>query len=361
MNSAQHRFIVRSAEEAVRLIHERLGPAARVVSVKQVEGRGLARFLSAPKLEVTAELSEQPAPRVENPVPARPEPARALHVTAPPKSPAAASAEPAPATAAAEREESLLLRLIRAAGVSRTVLARLQDHEAWRVIERLPAGLGLARIAALLSSELLAAPRRPLGNRIVFIGSPGSGKTTALCKLLAADVFVRQQRGCVLKLDLDRANPGDGLAVFCDALGVPCARAVDDLPELDAATLLYVDLPGLALDDHDQIAQLAAEITPLAPTSHVLVVNAAYDAAVLKHLCRAGEQIGCTHLVLTHCDELIHWGKLLDVLLGSELTPLFLSMGQNVAGDLEENVVATILARTFPELGKEAAKEAVAP
>jgi flagellar biosynthesis protein FlhF len=81
---------------------------------------------------------------------------------------------------------------------------------------------------------------------------------------------------------------------------------------------------------------------------------------VIKHLCRAGEQIGCTHLVLTHCDELIHWGKLWDILLGSGLTPLFLGTGQNVAGDLEENVIPAILARTFPMLGKEAAEQAVA-
>jgi len=356
MSAKQYRFIVRSAEEAVTVIRERLGTAARVVSVKQVEGKGLARFLSAPKLEVTAEVTAAaPAPGAAAPATDQaPEPIQ-RPIIAPPARPAAEVAEPEPAA-----EESLLVRLIRSAGVSNTILARLQAHDAWRVIERMPAGLGLARVSALISNDLLAAPRRPLGNRIVFLGSPGSGKTTALCKLLAADVFVRQQPGFVLKLDLDSANPGDGLSVFCDAMGVPCARATNDVPDLDPATQLYVDLPGLSLDDRDQVERLSNEITPLGPTSHVLVVNAAYDAAVLKHLCRAGEQIGCTHLVLTHCDELIHWGKLLDVLLGSQLTPLFLSTGQNVAGDIEENVVPAILARTFPALGKEAAQEAIA-
>ena len=357
MSAKQYRFVVRSAEEAVTLIRERLGTAARVVSVRQVEGKGLARFLTAPKLEVTAELTTLP------PTPEAAEPAVAPAVSAPLPAPndkpavAAAAVAGEPETPA---EEPLLVRLIRAAGVSPTVLARLQANDVWRVIERMPAGLGLARVAALLAKEFHAMPRRPLGNRIVFLGGHGSGKTTALCKLLAADIFVRQQQGFVLKLDLDSANPGDGLSVFCDAMGVPCARAAEDVPDLDPATLLYVDLPGLSLDDRDQVQLLSDEITPLGPTSHVLVVNAAYDAAVLKHLCRAGEEIGCTHLVLTHCDELIHWGKLLDVLLGSNLTPLFLSMGQNVAGDLEENVIPAILARTFPSLGKEAAGVGVA-
>lgn len=357
MTPQRYRFVVRSADEAVEILREKFGTSARVVSVRQVEGKGLARFLSAPKLEVTAEVT---APE-ETAKPAAAAPAVAP-AEVPPASPAPLVADFAPIVSAPEPqiEDSRLTRLIRAAGISTTVLGRLQGNAAWSEIERLPAGRALARVAALLAAELQKAPRRPLGNRIVFLGSPGSGKTTALCKLLAADVFVRQHTGVVLKLDLDRANPSDGLSVFCDALGVPCVREVIDVPELGADTQLYVDLPGLSLDDGEQIERLAEELTPLVPTSHVLVVNAAYDGSVIKHLCRAGEQVGCTHLVLTHCDELIHWGKLWDVLLGSQLTPLFLGTGQNVAGDLEENVVPAILSRTFPMLGKEAAQEAVA-
>lgn len=357
MNPQRYRFVVSSADEAVILLREKLGANARVVSVRQVEGKGLARFLSAPKLEVTAEVTAPPD-AVSSSAEAAP---AAKASSAPASAPAVASEmEPAPSAIETRTGESRLVRLIRAAGISTTVLGRLQAHESWSEIERLPAGRALGRVAALLSAELKRTPRRALGNRIVFLGSPGSGKTTALCKLLAADIFVRQQAGAVLKLDLESANPSDGLSVFCDAMGVPCVRAVNDVPELREDTMLYVDLPGLSLDDGEQIERLAEELTPLAPTAHVLVVNAAYDASVIKHLCRAGEQIGCTHLVLTHCDELIHWGKLWDILLGSELTPLFLGTGQNVAGDLEENVIPAILARTFPSLGKEAAQEAVA-
>lgn len=348
MTPQRYRFVVRSADEAVTLLREKLGDQARVVSVRQVEGKGLSRFLSAPKLEVTAEV-DAPVEAVKSPdVPTAPfEPPPAPRSRAPIAT--ESEAEPAPV------QDSRLVRLIRAAGISTTVLARLQAHETWPNLERLPAGRALTQVANLLSAELQKIPRRPLGNRVVFLGSPGSGKTTALCKLLAADIFVRQKAGVVLKLDLDSANPSDGLSVFCDAMGVPCARGVIDVPELGEETMLYVDLPGLSLDDGEQIERLSEELTPLAPTAHVLVVNAAYDASVIKHLCRAGEQIGCTHLVLTHCDELIHWGKLWDILPGSALTPLFLGTGQNVAGDLEENVIPAILARTFPTLGKEAA------
>jgi flagellar biosynthesis protein FlhF len=50
------RLTVRSAEEAVRVIRDKLGDQARVLSVRQIGGEGLKRFISSPKLEVIAEI-----------------------------------------------------------------------------------------------------------------------------------------------------------------------------------------------------------------------------------------------------------------------------------------------------------------
>ena len=52
------RLVVRSAEEAVRVIREKLGEDAKVLSVRQVGGSGLKRFVSSPKLEVIAHVPE---------------------------------------------------------------------------------------------------------------------------------------------------------------------------------------------------------------------------------------------------------------------------------------------------------------
>ena len=56
------RLVVRSAEEAVRVIRDRLGESAKVISVRQVGGEGLKRFISSPKLEVIAEVPASPDP-----------------------------------------------------------------------------------------------------------------------------------------------------------------------------------------------------------------------------------------------------------------------------------------------------------
>ncbi|MGH7995124.1 MAG: hypothetical protein ACREFX_02110, partial [Opitutaceae bacterium] len=53
---ACYRFIVSSAEEAATLIRERLGPEARVLSVRSVEPAGFKRLWTAPRLEVVAQV-----------------------------------------------------------------------------------------------------------------------------------------------------------------------------------------------------------------------------------------------------------------------------------------------------------------
>ena len=353
MDPKRFRFIVSSAEEAVAILRDRIGDNARVISVRQVEGTGLARFLQAPKLEVIAEVVE-PAPL---------EPAIEETGGFEAKLDAAPqTVEPAPVAAAASSPEteparpSGLPRLLRAGGLSAQMLARLQSQPEWKTLEAMPPVRALTRVGMLLREEFREIPRRPLGARVAFIGSPGAGKTTALCKWLATDVFVRQRRGVVLKLDLDRANPGDALAVFCEALGVPCARSIPDVPTLAVDQSLYIDVPGVVPGRDGDIAALTEALGPLFTTSRVIVINAAYDPELIKRAFEFAGRAGCTHVVFTHLDELTHSGKLWEFLLDHQLTPLFLGTGPNIAGDLEENVFDAVLARTFPEVGLQAAE-----
>ncbi|MEI8108427.1 MAG: hypothetical protein WCI46_11475, partial [Verrucomicrobiota bacterium] len=69
MSAKRFRFIVSSAEEAVKVLRDRIGENARVISVRQVEGTGLAKFLQAPKLEVIAEVVDPTEPTANSPQP----------------------------------------------------------------------------------------------------------------------------------------------------------------------------------------------------------------------------------------------------------------------------------------------------
>ena len=61
----KYKFVVKSAEEAAAIIRDKLGEMAQVISVRQVEGEGLARFLKSPKLEIIAQVPVAPAENTE--------------------------------------------------------------------------------------------------------------------------------------------------------------------------------------------------------------------------------------------------------------------------------------------------------
>jgi flagellar biosynthesis protein FlhF len=337
--SSRFRFVVRSAEEAVTVLREKLGPRARVVSVKQVQGKGLARFLSAPSLEVIAEVT----PEIAAPAQEKPEP-----VAEPVSKTPAQEPEPHPAPTLFPTAESALASLLRAGGLSGSIIARMQGAADWKRWEQLPPAEALTHVAHVLRETWRKRAPKPLGQRVAFVGSPGAGKTTALCKQLAADVLVRRRKAVVLKMDLENANPDDGLVVFCTALGVPFAREVAELPELGPADVLYIDVPGVTPRDVSQTTQLRDVLDAVAADSRVLVLNAAYDSDILKNSWVWGADLACSHTAFTHLDELTHWAKLWDLVLPPALQPLFLSTGQSIAGDMEENVFDAVLARTFP-------------
>ncbi|HYD85686.1 MAG TPA: flagellar GTP-binding protein, partial [Opitutus sp.] len=76
---------------------------------------------------------------------------------------------------------------------------------------------------------------------------------------------------------------------------------------------------------------------------------AAYDRASMRDAYTAGRDLGATHLVFTHLDEVPQWGKLWDFLFDEELEPLFLATGPSLTGDCEEDVSGAIARRTLPE------------
>lgn len=356
---ATYRFIVRSAEEAVQTIRERLGENARVLTVRQVKGQGLGGLFSRPKLEVIAQVPEGPEPNLT----AYPPEQDTGTVAAPAGTVSGAGTDlqrsdyaAARATAAALQRDvpTRLPELLKRAGFSETTLSRLQSLPVFAAQADQPLHHAIAEVGRALRQIVQKRPQRPLPARVAFLGTPGVGRTTALCKWLAREVFGHQKRVRVLKAEFDRPNPAEGLAVFCEALGVGLdyfapgqdgASASFEVPE---GTALYADLPGLSLRSPGDNETLGKFLNRSGIDGRVLVLNAAYDAAMLRRAYAAGRDLGATHLVFTHLDELEHWGKLWDFLLEGELTPLFLATGPSLTGDCEEAMLDAVLRRTLP-------------
>ena len=337
-----YKFTVKSTAEAVELIREKLGPSARVLSVRTVAARGFSRFFASPELEVVAQID--PPARSLDAVSAEPaDPAGEVPAAAP-------TAESAPKNRLAQFPASLgLAGLLRRSGVTESALNRLQSETVWAELNTLPLHRALAETSRLLRAQVGSRTARAPISRAAFLGTAGVGRTTALCKWLAADVFRRARMGHVVSVEFERPNPLGPLPVFAEALGMPLAHFPCETQSAVVGGFVYFDVPAVSTRRPEDNAALRAWLDAEAITERVLVLNAAYDRASLREAYAAGRELGATHLVFTHLDEVPQWGKLWDYLFDEEIEPLFLATGPSLTGDCEEDVPAAIARRTLPD------------
>ena len=202
-----YKFTVRSTDEAVSLIREKLGPTARVLSVRNAAAPGLKKFFAAPRLEVIAQVDAEVSD-VATFDETSDEPALPGQIDEPPAA-ARARLAPFPSTLG-------LTGLLRRTGISEAALQRLQAGPNWSELNALPLHRALAETASLLRSQVEGRTMRAPLSRAAFLGAAGVGRTTALCKWIARETFRRARTGHVVSVEFDRPNALGPLPVFSE-------------------------------------------------------------------------------------------------------------------------------------------------
>ena len=352
--SSHHRFIVKSAEEAVKLIRQKLGDKAHVVSVNQVSGKGLARFLKAPKLEVIATVSSiQEGPLPSKPLQTSEESQLDSFETS--------SGDLVPPSKGPTRRESLIYKhyqspeedvfspFLKKAGFSERMIYhfRVKPNREKSPLSYTP-NQPLKDMVQFLIQQYQSLKKAPLGKRVAFLGSAGVGKSTLLCKQLARDVFIQQSSPSVIKLDHALPHSNEALSVFCKALGVLCFKA-NSLKKLDATNPIYLDMTGPSLKDKATWELLGQKLNDLGLESKVWVIQAAYDEELILENIHLARDLGATHLAFTHLDEVYRFNKLWDSLLFSGLSPALCSYGAGVSGEATFDILQFLLSKAFPD------------
>lgn len=411
-DTVQIKITANSADEAVKVIKERFGDQANVLKVQQAESGGLKRLMGKPRLEVFVSVPKSalsndgrkaPAARPEpvapeatasvSNVPVKPEVANAASESvsseksaSPGQSPERAKPQAGPVSKAYSKANSASyfesldeeiptaipsveadlgsaanpvrrgtldavsrgISMLKSVGFDDGLIERIRyDIDFKKVGERQTMDLyGL--ICDWLRNNYPNTKDAPRGMRRAFIGSSSSGKTSALCKSLSADIFVNGVEPNVMKVDSDVPNCSDALEAFCDIMGRSLARSFDEVDEISEEHPLYLDLPGFSLTDMEKVSEYKEMLDRMEVDERVLVINAAYDSDVIGATFDIGHQIGAQYVVFTHLDETIKTGKLWKYALSNRIKPLFFSNGANPAGDYTFDSFSYLLERSFP-------------
>jgi len=241
---------------------------------------------------------------------------------------------------------SNLEAILRASGFENSLIQRFKTSTDWDKLQKMPIRAALADLARRLKIDCDALEIPPAAQSIAFIGGPGTGKTTALCKHLAHEVFFERRSVQVFKLDGSEPNSDTALSLYCEVMGVPLIR---DAKSIEPTSALLVDTSGVSFSDQDEIEELKRSLDKMEIKTRAWVINAAYDNSVIDRQLAMAEALGATHTVYTHLDELGNTSRLWHFILFGKLRPLFSSTGPGVAHDRTTQISSILLPKTFPD------------
>jgi len=360
-------FVAESAADAVAQIRAKLGPDAVVVNVRQLPADGLAKLWKTPRIEVLAYQPDTKAGASRSspdPLAELKQELQAIREQLVPAVQGAAglgSAQEAAGALASTR-----FHAARGAGTPTWRVGEVLENSGLmpvhtqRVMERLQSSHGDLPPASLAEELVLARAAlsglwRPVPELAkhergphVLVGPPGAGKTTCICKWLAQARLIENRSAHVWRLDAATANTAEALSVYCDILGVTAERTWTGVAAELSSELNFVDLPGVDWRNSSAIHDLSRVIEELGSCRVHLVLNAAYEVPLLLAQARAFGPLPIDDLILTHLDEEPRWGKIWNVVLGTNYPVRFLSAAQNVPGEFLPATPERILTRQFP-------------
>ena len=346
-------FLADTVADAVAQIRAQLGPEAVVLHVRPVPASGLGRIWRKPRLEVLAcrpELVPQVADALSDLRQQLAEIRGQLPAATQPLNSQAGSPSGTP-TDTGLISGSDLESVLTSSGMLPLYARRIAD-EVHAQVPAHPAN-SLAEELALARSTLARHWRKPPPTDTtdprphVLIGPAGVGKTTCLCKWLTQAVLVEGRPARVWRLEGATANTAESLSIYCEILGVPIEVLWTPVGETETG-LGFIDLPGVDWRNQVAVSQLAEQLRQYAlPHTH-LVLNAAYETPLLLAQVRAFANLPVEDVILTHLDEEPCWGKLWNLVLGTNCTVGYLSAGQNIPGEFAAATLEKIFSRQFP-------------
>lgn len=350
-----HSFIAESAVDAVAQIREQLGPDAVVLNVRKRAGQGLSRLWQKPQIEVLAYVPEKGPPRDVGEIAQLRDELAAIRQKV--FTPSAAEETPSGDDAALlARPSSFTTGEWRSGAILEN--SGLLPLHAQRVVNEMSARYGEAPPSTLtdeltLATEVLSGwwrepqQERSASNLHIFVGTPGSGKTTVLSKWLAQTTLIEEKSAGVWRLDGRTANTAEALSVYCEILNVPVERCYACDSAMADAEMKFVDVPGVNWSDSAAIADLALQLAAFPRCQVHLVLNLAYELPLLLKQLRAFASVPVNDLIFTHLDEEPRWGKIWNFVLGTNYCVSFCGAGQNVPGDFFVASAAKIISRQF--------------
>ncbi len=337
-----------SVASALKKVRSELGPQAVVLKTRQLENR-----LGAERIEITACIDKPLEAEVQKVSPETRTVTRATFNRVSNIVPAAKPAQSTPrtnveskSTVAVDRIEQLERKLdqllAQSAGAkvsadnadnTTSIRQKLSDADVpASVVEKLLGSLNaesdessvrtalMERLADMMIPSLTFKP----GDRVVFVGMAGSGKTSAMGKLAARLVFQEHLKTTLVTIDNVKVGAIEEIESYGDILGAPVLELSAQKKSFDPKSVTLIDTPALPTSA-DRLESVRATIESLKPTHSLLVFSSLTRSSDMADLMERVKAFAPTNLIMTMLDVTDRWGALMAAHESSNLQLAFVT------------------------------------
>ncbi|MEA4924148.1 MAG: hypothetical protein VB084_02450 [Syntrophomonadaceae bacterium] len=322
------RYVVRNMKEALIRIKRDLGPDAIIVSTHKVREKGLRGWFIPPKLEVTAVLEKEEVNVVKEELGY----IRNLLTQ---------FSEPAPQPEP-KIDYSSELNAIKQS------LINLEIDE--QVVDLVVKDLALNRNKDEIKQEIqdrlvsMFKPVNPSNLRtkiMVFVGSPGVGKTTTLAKIGAIYSLFNSFKIAFISIDTFRVGAIEQMKIYGDIIGasVDIVMSPDELREAvvrnNDKDLILIDTTGRPSKNLYQLAELKSFLDVLDSAEIYLVMNATTQKRDMLQIINDYKLIAYSQIIISKLDETVAPGSIINAAYYTGMPIAYITNGQNVPDDIE--------------------------
>ncbi len=187
------------------------------------------------------------------------------------------------------------------------------------------------------------------GDRVVFVGPAGAGKTSVVGKLASRLVLEDKQTVTLVMLDASKVGALDEVESYGELLGVDVTdqSTVISGPDDDHRVVL-IDTGAMSVDT-DKAGSFAEHLNQVRPTVRLAVLSATMRSADIASWARQASAMGVTHLVLTMTDLTPSWGGILAACEAGGLKLAWSTDASSGAGQVVVPDVSSLVAHLLGE------------
>ncbi|MBZ0272080.1 flagellar biosynthesis protein FlhF [bacterium] len=213
--------------------------------------------------------------------------------------------------------------------------------------------------AAIMDRVRVVNPFSDIGRKqaiCAVVGPTGSGKTTTIAKLAAAQVFNRGKKAAFVTVDTFRIGAVEQLRTYARIMSAPLDVAVDE-DDLAAKIArhadkdaIFIDTAGVSQKDTRMVKRLAGYFANRPQIDLHLIVPATTQHRDLKEVVASYDGVTLSSLIATKLDEANALGGVFNIAGQTGLPLSYFTIGQHVPDDIEaatrERVVDRLLGIT---------------